>query len=116
MSQVDADTFAKEWIAAWNSHDLDRIVSHYADDIVFLSPVAQQRVGNGRVHGVAALRAYWGAGLQAQPNLRFELIRVLRGHECLTIYYRNHRSQSVAETVEFGPTGKVARAFACYAD
>ena len=24
--------FAAEWIAAWNSHDLERILAHYTDD------------------------------------------------------------------------------------
>jgi hypothetical protein len=47
MTIDDARAFAAEWIAAWNSHDLDRILSHYAGDIVFLSPFAQQLVGNG---------------------------------------------------------------------
>lgn len=114
MGNVDATGFAAEWIAAWNSHNLDRIVLHYADDIVFRS-LAQQRMKNGRITGLSALRAYWGSGLQAQPNLKFELIEVFRGHECLTIHYRNHRGQTVAETVEFGPEGKVVRSFACYA-
>jgi ketosteroid isomerase-like protein len=27
-----ADPFAEEWIAAWNAHDLPRILSHYEDD------------------------------------------------------------------------------------
>jgi ketosteroid isomerase-like protein len=33
-----AERFAADWIAAWNSHDLDVILSHYADDVVFHSP------------------------------------------------------------------------------
>jgi hypothetical protein len=115
MTNVDAARFAADWIEAWNSHDLDRIVSHYADNIVFLSPLAKQRMGQGRVVGVPALRAYWGNGLKAQPNLKFELIEVLTGYESLTIHYRNHRGQGVAETVEFGTDGKVVRSFACYA-
>jgi len=114
MSAVNAESFATEWIDAWNSHDLDRILSHYADSIVMLSPLAQKRTGNGRVVGLAALREYWRAGLASQPDLRFQLIEVLHGHECLTLLYRNHRGQSVAETVEFGVEGKVVRAFASY--
>ena len=90
--------FADEWIAAWNSHDLERVLSHYASDIVFLSPNARRLVGNGRVSGVSALRSYWEKGLAAQPELKFELLNVLTGHECLTIHYRNHRGQQVAET------------------
>jgi hypothetical protein len=106
--------FADEWIAAWNSHDLERVLSHYASDIVFLSPNAQRLVGNGRVLGISALRSYWEKGLASQPGLKFELLNVLTGHECLTILYRNHRSQQVAETFEFGADGKAIRSFACY--
>ncbi len=114
MNASEARAFAEEWIAAWNSHDLDRIVSHYAPEIVFLSPVAQQRVGDGRVVGIPALRAYWGPALAAPSALRFELIEALAGYECVTILYRNHREQTVAETCEFGPGHKVVRSFACY--
>ena len=111
---TDPEAFAEEWVGAWNAHDLDRILSHYAPEIVFLSPVAQARVGNGRVVGLEALRADWRGGLDAQPALKFELLQVLTGHECLTIRYRNHRGQTAAETFEFGPDGKVVRSFACY--
>lgn len=29
MTFEDATDFAHDWIAAWNAHDLDRIVGHY---------------------------------------------------------------------------------------
>lgn len=111
---MNPHAFAQNWIAAWNAHDLERILAHYAAEIVFLSPVAEKRVGNGRVVGIPALRAYWDAGLAAQPDLRFDLLGVLVGHECLTIHYRNHRGQSAAETFEFSGEGKVVRSYACY--
>ena len=110
-----AQTFAAQWLDAWNRHDIEAILSHYADEIVFLSPLAQQRVGNGQVIGIEALRDYWSIGLAQQPQLRFELERVLTGYGVVTICYRNHRGQSVAETFEFNDSGKVNRAFACYA-
>ena len=111
---VDAHAFAAEWIAAWNSHELERVLSHYSTDIVFLSPVAQTVVGDGRVIGISALRSYWSKALAARPDLKFELLNVLVGHECLTIRYRNHRGQEAAETFEFAADGKVVRSFACY--
>jgi hypothetical protein len=40
----EPDAFAAEWIAAWNAHDLDRILSHYAADAVVRTPVAAARV------------------------------------------------------------------------
>lgn len=110
-----ARAFAEDWIAAWNAHDLDRILSHYAEEIVFLSPLAQKRVGDGRVVGIAALKDYWSQGLAAQPELHFELLDVFVGHAAVTILYRNHRGQSAAETFEFEASGKVVRSFACYA-
>jgi len=111
---IDAQDFAREWIAAWNTRDLDRILGHYAAEIVLLSPLAQRRLGNGRVEGIAALRDYWQGGLAANPGLRFDLETVLVGHESLTILYRNHLGQRVAETVEFDAAGKVVRSSACY--
>lgn len=110
----DPHAFAEDWLAAWNAHDLDRILSHYAPEIVFLSPVARARLGDGRVEGLEALRRYWRGGLDAQPALHFELLSVLTGHDCLTISYRNHRGQTAAETFEFGPGDRVVRSFACY--
>ena len=114
MDRQSEEGFPTDWVSAWNAHDLERILGHYDPAIVFLSPVAQRRVGNGRVVGLEALRAYWAGGLAAQPDLRFELVDVLTGHDALTILYRNHRGQSAAETFEFGASGKVVRSFACY--
>jgi len=114
MRAEDASVFAQEWIAAWNAHDIERILSHYAPGVIFLSPVAEQRVGNGRVEGIAALRSYWSGALAAVPELEFELVDVLTGHSSLTILYRSHRKQRAAETFEFGSDGKVIRSIACY--
>jgi hypothetical protein len=111
----DAHAFAREWVAAWNARDLDRILSHYAEDIVFLSPYAERITGSGRVDGLDALRRYWRTGLAANPDLHFTLDAALAGHNAVTVLYRNHRGQQVAETVEFGESGKVVRSFACYA-
>jgi hypothetical protein len=114
MTMDEARSFAEEWIAAWNSRDLERILSHYATNVVFCSPFAQKRIGNGRVEGIEELRRYWGEALAAQPNLKFELTGVRVGFRCLTILYRNHRGQDAAETCEFGASHKVVRSFACY--
>jgi ketosteroid isomerase-like protein len=56
---VTIDDFAHEWIGAWNSRDLERILAHYADDVVFRSPMAAKVLpGTGRVaEGIAAYAA-----------------------------------------------------------
>lgn len=114
MNAARAAEFAAEWVSAWNAHDLDRILSHYADDIVFLSPVAKKRMGNGRVTGIDALRSYWSLGLSSQPDLKFELKQALAGHDTVTLIYRNHRGQDAAEALEFNGDGKAVRSYACY--
>lgn len=38
ISPEQARHFASEWVSAWNSHDLDRILSHYSDDFSMTSP------------------------------------------------------------------------------
>jgi ketosteroid isomerase-like protein len=41
----DLNKFALEWIESWNSHDLDRILSHYADDVEVTTPMIKVVTG-----------------------------------------------------------------------
>ena len=108
--------FADEWLQAWNSHDLDRILSHYSDDIRFRSRKAIPLTGDGLIRGKRALRAYWQRALDNQPDLHFRIDRVYRGHEMLVIAYRNQKDVQAAETLCFGPDGTVIEASACHMD
>ncbi len=42
VDHVDAVAFADDWVNAWSSHDLEKILSHFAGNVVFTSPVAAQ--------------------------------------------------------------------------
>jgi hypothetical protein len=106
--------FAKTWEQGWNSHDLDVIMAHYRDDIVFRSQKAAALVGQGELRGKAALRAYWAAALERQPDLRFRVQEVFVGHEMMVISYLNHRNVLAAETLYFDHDGKVYQAAACH--
>ena len=112
----DPETFGAEWVAASKSRDLDRILSHYAEEIVFRTPRAVRSVGTGVIEGKAALRAYWARAFDVAPNLHFDHQSVYAGHGVVTIAYANHRGQQAAETCEFGPDGLVIRSAACYRD
>lgn len=115
MDKVRAEAFAHEWIAAWNAHDLDRILSHYEDDFEMSSPAIARLTGeaSGTLRGKAAVGAYWGGALKKYPDLRFELRHVLRGTDSVTLIYDGVLGLS-AEVFHFAPSGKVARAFAHY--
>lgn len=103
MDAAFALAFAQEWAAGWNSHDLDRILRHYAQDVVFSSPHIVRRLGNasGEVSGIEELRAYWGSGLDAEPDLHFTVEDVRLSVDTLVINYRNQRGRAVAEVLRF---------------
>lgn len=116
LSKEFAQAFADEWIAAWNSHDVERVLSHYCDDFEFSSPVIITVAGevSGRLKGKTAVGAYWTKALQMIPHLHFELHHVLVGIDNLVILYQGHRGR-VAEVFFFDGNSKVCRAHACYA-
>jgi len=116
MTERDAKEFARDWIAAWNSHDLDAIMSHYAPNVVLTSPVAAKLLNDpsGAVAGESAVRTYFQKGLDAFPNLQFELLDVMSGLSSVVLVYLNQRGTKTAEFMEFGNDGKVVRVVANY--
>lgn len=72
MNEEQAHEIAREWIDAWSSHELDRILAHYDDDVVLTSPLAVERLRDptGTVRGKAALRAYFGEDHPRRRELR----------------------------------------------
>jgi hypothetical protein len=116
IDKTFAAHFAQEWIAAWNSHDLSRVLAHYADDFEMSSPYIIQMAGepSGVLKGKEAVGAYWAKALAMLPELRFELVTTLVGVDSITLYYKGVRGMA-AEVFHFGSDGKVIRAYAHYA-
>jgi hypothetical protein len=117
MDKAFAEQFATEWIESWNAHDLNRVLSHYANDFEMSSPVITQVTGepSGSLRGKAAVGAYWQKAMELVPDLQFELLSVLAGVNSITLYYKGARGRLAAEVFHFGPDRKVTRAFAHYA-
>ena len=118
LTADDARDLASHWIQAWNAHDLDEIMSHYADDVVLVSPAAAKILNDpsGMVKGKAALRAYFKRGLDVYPNLKFDLIDVMSGVSSVVLYYTNQKGGKTGEFMEIDSTGKVVRVVANYND
>ena len=116
ITEAEAGEFAREWIAAWNAHDLDAILSHYGAEIVLTSPVAAKILNDasGAVQGKAALGDYFRRGLEAYPNLHFELLDVMCGLSSVVLCYTNQKGTKTAEFMEFDDNGKVIRVVANY--
>jgi ketosteroid isomerase-like protein len=116
IDQTWANQFAAEWIEAWNSHDLDRIFSHYSDDFEMSSPLIVQRMNepSGTLKGKGAIRPYWQVGLSATPSLKFELIDVFIGVNSITLYCRRTSGKLTAEVLIFNQNGLVVKGIAHY--
>ena len=68
---TDPDTgVAEKWIAAWNSHNPDKMFSLFTDDIVY------EDVAFGEVsHGSAELRKFAASEFEGVPDLELKLLR-----------------------------------------
>jgi predicted ester cyclase len=116
MTKDEAWKLANHWVASWNSHDLNAIMTHYDDAVELISPVAARLLGrpNGRVEGEANVRAYFQRGLDAYPDLQFHLEDVLWGIGSIVVYYVNQKGTRTAEVMELSAAGKVTRVVANY--
>jgi len=103
MPTPEPQQFADDWVRAWNSHDVDAVLAHFHDDVVFTSPVAARVLPEscGVVRGKEALRHYWATALALLPELHFDVIGVYVGVSTLVINYRNHRGETVNEILTF---------------
>ena len=119
ISAAKAKLFAEKWVAAWNSHSLPIILSHYTEDFVMHSPrireIAQDP--SGVLSGKQNVAKYWTSALELQPDLKFTLINAFAGVGSAAILYQNQRGGHVCEVVFFDDDGsKVKSAHAIYAE
>jgi ketosteroid isomerase-like protein len=122
LPEADADAFVAEWMDAWNSHDLDRILAHYADGVEYFSPFIAQLAepggpgADGRLEGKEAVRAYFAAALSRNPDLHFDPpVHVAVGSGSVSFVYTSIRNLTAVETLVFAPgTRTVARAHCHY--
>jgi hypothetical protein len=119
MNRDQAEGYAREWAAAWNARDLDAVLAHFDDAVVFSSPKAVRAMGVPTVRGKAALRAYWQRALSRIESLRFTVERVIwdpATAELAIVYDRevNGEHDRAAEILHFGGDGRVGRGEVLY--
>lgn len=109
--------FASDWIAAWNSHDLDRVLRFYTDDLEMSSPHIKDIAGEatGTLHGKASVRAYWEKAMKLRPGLRFSLELVYGGVNSVVICYTNQVGRRCGEVLFFDSEWKCFRSAAHHA-
>lgn len=112
VGSFEPDAFASEWAQAWNARDLDRVLAHFSDAIVFSSPKAMDAVGQPTVRGKPALRAYWERALTQISALEFIVVAAMWDasvRRLAIIYDRkvNGRADRAIELLTFDPRGVV---------
>lgn len=118
MDMNTAKAFATAWVAAWNSHDIEEILDHYADDFEMTSPFILEKTEGktSTLYGKKAVSEYWISALRRFPELRFELLDVLASRNSLVIYYKSVMDKMAAELFVFDESGKVVKSIAHYRD
>lgn len=116
ISVLQAQEFAREWIEAWNSHNIDRILEHYSEDFEMTTPMIVLTMNDqtGTLKGKKNVKSYWEKALEKVPDLRFELLDVFISVNSLVIYYKAVFGKRAAEILFFGEDGKVNRSIAHY--
>ena len=115
---MDAAAFSKAWLDDWNAHDLDAIVAHYAEKVVFRSPKVARYTGGktDRLDGKGALRAYFAAGLAFRPDLQFSAPHACWDGTGLALIYKGEDGRTAVETMTLDADGRVAEARVFYDD
>ena len=115
-TEGEADEYAREWIEAWNSHDVDRVFAHYRDDVEYESPfVARLSPGQSRLTGGDAVRALIVSAFERFPDLHFTGPDfVALGAESVTIVYGSVEGRIAAETLVMDDSGQVTRVYCHY--
>ena len=102
-------TLGRDWIAAWNSHELERVLALYAED----TEMTSDRIptlgfdASGTVRGKSDLRAYWSKALSMIPNLHFELIDTYVSPDSVVVFYQNERGAKICEYLRLDAAGKI---------
>ena len=118
VDEAFAQRFAASWFKAWNAHDLDAMLAHYADGIEHSSPFIARYNDDptcAPLQGKAAVRDYFGRALHRNPTLRFDPLHVAVGVSTVLLVYRRMTGEVAAETFAFDTGGKIVKSVSHYA-
>jgi hypothetical protein len=72
MDELKARKIAavRDWIDAWNAHDVERVLGHYAENVVLVAEGVRTRLGraDGTARGKDELRDHFRLGLARDPE------------------------------------------------
>jgi len=80
---------ASAWFAAFNEHDLEKLLALYDDDAQHYSPKlkVRQPATNGYIQGKTALRSWWQDAFDRLPSLRYDVLSITTNDERVFMEY-----------------------------
>jgi hypothetical protein len=116
IDQDFAQHFAQDWIESWNNHDLERVLTHYADDFGMSLPniIRRSLSDTGKLVGKEAMRGYWWPPIGPGSTVKMTLIDTLLSTDSLTLYYRLQNDRVAAEVFFFNDAGLAYKSAAYY--
>lgn len=116
MTSQQVIRFVNEWISAFNAHDVEAILDHYAEDLTFHSPFITllQFNPSGCITTKSELRQYFQLGLNTYPDLHFTLHTVYVGIDTLVIQYTSVNDRLASEVFHLNEQGKAQNVYCHY--
>lgn len=80
---------AREWLTAFNAHDLESLLALYDDHAVHYSPKLKLRhpATAGMIRGKAALADWWQEALDRLPTLHYALVSLTANDDQVFMEY-----------------------------
>jgi len=116
MMKCPKEEIIADWLDAWNHHDLDRIMQHYAEDVEFTAQTVVTRWGkaDGKLKGKEELRNHFGRGLALAPDIHFTLEEILLAPNGYAVLYHRENGNRVLDAVELDDSGLAIKVTAYY--
>ncbi len=116
MENLQYKVLASDWIDAWNKRDMDRIMNHYTDDVVFHSPTVVERWGiaEGKLSGKEKLKEHFLKAFEEAPHLQFEFVDLIPEKNSFIITYKSENGPVVSDFITLNENGKAVLVKAYY--
>ena len=116
MKHLSKEAIITDWIEAWNTHDLERIMSHYADEVEFTAQTVIARWGkaDGKLIGKEELRLHFDKGLALAPDIHFTVEKILWAPNGYAVLYHRENGNRAMDAVELNEGGQAAKVTAYY--
>ena len=101
-----SENIALQWFAAFNAHDLEKLLYLYDDNAKHYSPKLKLRrpETNGLIIGKAALRDWWQDAFERLPQLHYEMTALTANDKRVFMEYirrvPGEEDMAVAELLE----------------